>query len=162
MVKKISAKKNYLAAFFIIAFGFSWFFWFFDVLSSFHVITLPFSYMILFIVGAHGPLVAALIMTYKLGGWSAVKDLLRSGFNLRMPLTWWLVILALPVILGGLAWWINGSINDFQFDFTQRIGFQTLSQENISSYKINAYFVLRINFTPDRFKNLCRPICYGG
>ena len=52
-----------LSLFFLITFGFSWFFWMFDVLSSLQMITLPFSYMVFYFIGANGPLVAALIMT---------------------------------------------------------------------------------------------------
>ena len=110
-----SSKKS-LLAFFAITFGFSWFFWLFDVLSSLHVIALPFSYMILFVIGAHGPLVGALVITYQSGGWGAVKTLLKSGFKLRMPLVWWLLILLLPVIFSGLPLWLNVSLNQFQGD----------------------------------------------
>jgi membrane protease YdiL (CAAX protease family) len=107
-----------LNMFFIITFGFSWFFWLFDVLSSLHIITLPFSYMVFFFVGANGPLVAALIMTYKSGGWQAVKALIKAGFNLRMPLVWWAIILLLPLALSALALGVNVYLNDFQFDNT--------------------------------------------
>ena len=111
-------KTRQLLAFFALAYAFSWFFWLFDVLNGAKIITLPFSYFLLFVIGAHGPLFAALVLTGKLEGWAGVKNLLKSGFNLKMPLTWWLVSLILPAVLSGLALWINVSLNYFQFDQT--------------------------------------------
>ncbi len=116
METKKPASNNSLLAYFAITLGFSWFFWLFDVLASLHIITLPFSYMIFFVIGAHGPLVAALVMTYKLGGWGAVKALLKSGFKMRMALIWWVIVLVLPIILSGASLWLNVSLNHFQFD----------------------------------------------
>jgi len=80
------------------------------------VINLPFSYFVLTTIGAHGPLVAALVMTGKLEGWAGIKSLFKSGFKLRIPLKWWLIILILPALLSGLALWVNVSLNNFQFD----------------------------------------------
>lgn len=70
------------------------------------------------VIGAHGPLVGALAMTCRSKGWIGVKDLVRSGFRLRMPLAWWLLILATPAALGFLAVWLNLYLNGFQFDKT--------------------------------------------
>ena len=86
MDNKTWLSKNQLVAFFLIAFGFSWFFWLFDVLDGMKVVTLPFSYFVLYTAGAHGPLVAALVMTGKLEGWTGIKALIKSGFQLRIPL----------------------------------------------------------------------------
>jgi membrane protease YdiL (CAAX protease family) len=74
--------------------------------------------MVFFILGAHGPLAAALIMTFKEGGWTAVKALLKSGFNFRMRFFWWLILLIIPTAIGGLTLWINVTKNNFQFDNT--------------------------------------------
>lgn len=107
---------NPLLAFFLIAFSFSWFFWSFGVLDGMKIITLPVTTFVFSVVGAHGPLVAALIMTGRVEGWPGIKSLLKSGFNLRIPLVWWLLILLLPAILGAVTLWANVALNDFKFD----------------------------------------------
>ncbi|MGC9356252.1 MAG: CPBP family intramembrane glutamic endopeptidase [Anaerolineae bacterium] len=113
-----SPSKGSLLGYFILAFGFSWFFWLFGVLASQGVLSLPFPNLVVVVIGAHGPLVASLILTYREEGWAAVKNLLRSGFRLRMGLIWWLVSLVIPLVLTGLAMWINLSLSDFQPDLT--------------------------------------------
>ena len=105
-----------LLSFFILAFGFSWLAWLPAVLSTLGLFSLSIPNTVWVIIGAHGPLVSSLILTYKSGGWPAVKHLIRSGFDLRMALRWWLAILAIPVVLAGLAIWVNVSLNGFQPD----------------------------------------------
>jgi len=105
-----------LLSFFILAFGFSWLAWLPAILSTLGLFSLPIPNTVWVIIGAHGPLVSSLILTYKSGGLTAVKQLIRSGFNLRMALRWWLAILAIPVVLAGLAIWVNVSLNGFQPD----------------------------------------------
>lgn len=107
-----------LTAFFLIAFAFSWLFWLVPVLSSSGFFSLAIPNMAWVIVGAHGPLVAALILVYRSAGWGAVKQLIRSGFNLRMSAVWWLFILFVPVVLAGLAVWLNIILTDYQPDTT--------------------------------------------
>ncbi len=102
--------------FFILAFVFSWFFWLFGVLSSLEIIHLPVPNMAWVVIGAHGPLFASLVLTYRQGGWQAVKELIRSGFQLRMKAIWWISILVLPFILAALAMWINMGLSDYQPD----------------------------------------------
>ena len=116
-MENFSSQNNRpLLAFFLIAFGFSWFFWLFDVLNSLQVIQLPFSYMVFFAIGANGPLVAALVMSWRLGGWAEVKRLIRSGFNLHMKFIWWFLIFLIPIVISAVCLWINVSQNGFQFD----------------------------------------------
>lgn len=107
-----------LVRFFIIAFGFSWLFWLPPVLSSLGFLSLPVPNMVWVIIGAHGPLFAASALTYRSGGWAAVKQLIRSGFNLRMSLGWWLAIILIPVVLAGMAVRANVLLNGFQPDTT--------------------------------------------
>lgn len=102
--------------FFILAFGFSWLLWLPPVLSSFGFFALPVPNMVWVIIGAHGPLFASLVLTYRSGGWPAVKQLMRSGFNLRMTAGWWLAIIFIPAVLAGAAVWINVVLNDYQPD----------------------------------------------
>jgi membrane protease YdiL (CAAX protease family) len=110
--------KQPLLWFFLITFGFSWFFWSIDILNSLKVIELPFSYMLFFAIGANGPLVGALVMSGLIGGWREVKRLIRSGFNLRMRFIWWFLIFLIPAVISALALWVNFSLNGFQFDNT--------------------------------------------
>ena len=114
---KQSAISN-LAAFFILTFAFTWFFWLFGVLSSLGIITFSVPNLIWVVIGAHGPLVVSFWLTYKMSGLPAVKKLLLSGFQLRMKLVWWFVILAVPFILAGLSFWINMARGDFAPDTT--------------------------------------------
>lgn len=118
MVNPKSSSASSLIWFFIITFGFSWLFWLFPVLASRGFFALPLPNMVWVILGAHGPLFASVILTSKSGGWAAVKQLLRSGFNLRMALRWWLIILIIPFVLTGLAVWVNVAFNNFQPDTT--------------------------------------------
>lgn len=112
-----SSNKS-LISFFVWAFAFSWAFWGIAVLGSLGVFTLPFPNMVLVIIGAHGPLVSSMALTYKAGGWTAVRKFLRSGFDLRLGLIWWLVILSLPFLLAALAVQINVAQSGFQPDST--------------------------------------------
>lgn len=114
---KSSSTKS-LLWFFLLAFGFSWLIWLPPVLSSIGFFSLPVPHMAWVIMGAHGPLFASVVLTYKSGGWAAVKQLIRSGFELRMALGWWLAIIFIPVVLTGVAVWINVVLNDYQPDTT--------------------------------------------
>lgn len=104
--------------FFALAFGFSWLFWLAPVLSSFGLLSLPIPYMVWVIIGAHGPLFASVVLTSRSGGWTAVKQLIRSGFNLRMAAGWWFAILFIPLVLTGIAVWVNVALNGYQPDTT--------------------------------------------
>lgn len=107
-----------LILFLVLTFGFSWLFWLTPVLESFGFFSLPVPNIVWLFIGAHGPLFASLVLTYKSGGLSAVKQLIRSGFNLRMKVGWWLVIIFIPVVLTGIAVWVNVILNDYQPDTT--------------------------------------------
>lgn len=92
-----------LAAYFILAFGFSWLFWLLAVLTSSGALTLPIPQFAWVVAGAHGPLFAAVWLTQRAAGWGGAWRLLRSGFNLRMGWVWWLAILILPQLLSAAA-----------------------------------------------------------
>jgi uncharacterized protein len=118
MTNSRTPSNHFLLSFFLFAFGFSWLFWLPAVLSSFGLLSLPFSNIVWVAIGAHGPLFASLILSYRSGGWVAVKQLVRSGFDLRMAPVWWLAILFIPVTLAGLAVWANILLNGYQPDTT--------------------------------------------
>lgn len=111
-------KSQSLTRFFVITFVFSWLFWLPLVLASLGVIELPIPNSVWVIVGAHGPLFASVFLTQKESGWKAVGQLIRSGFNIRMAWKWWLVILLIPVVLNGLAVWLNVRLNGYQPDLS--------------------------------------------
>lgn len=102
----------------MLTFAFTWFFWLFGILSSLNIIPSPAPNLAWVFIGAHGPLVASFWLTYKASGLPAVKKLLLSGFQLRMRLVWWVVILAVPFLLAGVAFWVNMSTGDFKPDTT--------------------------------------------
>jgi uncharacterized protein len=117
----VSGKQTAISnlwAFFILTFSFTWLFWVFGILSSLGIITFHVPYLVWVVIGAHGPLVASFWLTFKASGLPAVKKLLLSGFQLRMRLVWWAVILAVPFLLAGLAFWVNMSSGDFNPDTT--------------------------------------------
>ena len=111
-----SSVTHPLLWFFLLAFGFSWLFWLPVVLVSFELFPLALPNMVWVVIGAHGPLFASLVLSYKSGGWVAVTRLIRSGFNLRMALGWWLAIIFIPVVLAGKAVWVNIVLNGYQPD----------------------------------------------
>ena len=110
--------NSYLSAFFILTFAFTWFFWLIGILTSLDIIAPPVPSLVWVVIGAHGPLVASFWLTYKASGLPAVKKLLLSGFQLRMKLVWWAVILVAPFLLAGAAFWVNISTGDFKPDTT--------------------------------------------
>ena len=113
-----SSSTNSLIWYFVLAFGFSWLFWLWPVLASRGVLSLPIPNMGWVLIGAHGPLFASVVLTSRSGGWTAVRQLIRSGFDLRMKLGWWLAIILIPFALAGFAVWINVALNGYQLDTT--------------------------------------------
>ena len=113
-----SATVRYLIKYFTLAFGFSWLFWLPAVLATRDSLSVVVPNLAWVVIGAHGPLFAAGILTYRAGGWQAVRQLIRSGFRLRMSIAWWLIILLLPVLLSGAAVWLNVVLNGYRPDTT--------------------------------------------
>lgn len=109
---------NAILSFFGIALGFSWLFWTIGILASYGLVSVFVPNMVLVAIGAHGPLVAALFLTGRKSGWREVKALLRSGFDFRMQWYMWVLILLLPVLLTGIAVWINVYRSGFILDRT--------------------------------------------
>ena len=83
-------RRHQLAAFVVLAYALSWWAWVWFRLDRENV-------------GAPilpvGPLLAALIVLFLVGGWPEVKDLLRSIVRWRVGWVWYLVALGLPVAL---------------------------------------------------------------
>lgn len=82
---------NDLSLFFIIAFGWSWFFWALQILGI-NLYVAPF-----------GPFVGAFILTYLKTGVAGTRDLLKKGFDPRIGKVWYLPILLLWPSIAGLS-----------------------------------------------------------
>ncbi|MBS7619387.1 CPBP family intramembrane metalloprotease [Candidatus Bathyarchaeota archaeon] len=83
-----SEGKN-LLLFFLIAFAWSWFFWFLQMWG------------LNFYVAPFGPFVAAFLLTFKNEGKFGAKELLKNGFDPRIEKIWYLPsFLLIPAIAG--------------------------------------------------------------
>ena len=91
-------RRHQLAAFVVLAYALSWWAWIWYRLDRENV-------------GAPilpvGPLLAALIVLFLVGGWPEVRDLLRSIVRWRVGWVWYLVALGLPVALTLTALGLN-------------------------------------------------------
>lgn len=100
-----SAPRRELWAFFLLTFAFSWLLWTPLALAAQGIALPPALLAFLespFNPAAFGPLVAALLLTWRRDGWRGVGALLRRGVSLRFGKVWLLVVLLLPpVIFGG-------------------------------------------------------------
>ena len=91
-------RRHQLAAFVVLAYALSWWAWIWYRLDSENV-GAPILPM--------GPLLAALIVLFLVGGWPEVKDLLQSIVRWRVGWVWYLVALGLPVALTLTALGLN-------------------------------------------------------
>jgi membrane protease YdiL (CAAX protease family) len=94
-------------AFTLIAFGVSWLVWSPAVLATYGLIDSPLPLEILTVLviflGAHGPLIAALLLTARQEGRDGVRRLLRRGLQWRIGLAPFLLIVGLPFVASALA-----------------------------------------------------------
>lgn len=101
-----------------ISYGFTWLIWLPGVLSSCGIIQ-EIPWPPFFAIGACGPMVAAIIVLHREGGWPRVRSWLRQGFQKKFGWQWWLCILAAPLLLPPLALWIftltGGEITNLLF-----------------------------------------------
>lgn len=83
------SEKGNLMLFFLMAFGWSWSFWFLQM-AGINLYVAPF-----------GPFVAAFVMTYIREGKEGVKKILKRGFDPRIGKVWYIpVFLLWPLITG--------------------------------------------------------------
>jgi membrane protease YdiL (CAAX protease family) len=66
-------------------------------------------WVLIFLPGAYGPTLAALILTARAGGVVAVKELLRKFLVWRVPLIWYAFALLIPILVVALAVACSGS-----------------------------------------------------
>jgi uncharacterized protein len=99
--------------FFLITFAFTWFFWAIAVLDSAGWFELPVPAFAFAVIGAHGPLVASIVVVRGEGGWPAVRRLLRSGLDPRVAPGYFALMLAGPFVLAGIAFGLASPTTDF-------------------------------------------------
>jgi membrane protease YdiL (CAAX protease family) len=104
--------------YFTVTFGFSWLFWLPDVLDTLGVIKLPVPRELFLALGILGPLVGAVRVNYKKGGWRAVRALFTRSIDTRFGLAWWLVILIVPFIATLLAYVVLCRLQDQAVDLS--------------------------------------------
>ncbi len=69
--------------------------------------TLPW-WTVVFLPGAYGPSIAALILAGRRGGRPAVAELLRSLIRWRLPISLYLAVLLTPPAMTAVATWLSG------------------------------------------------------
>ena len=103
-------KKRNVWLFFIITFAFSWLVWLPYVLSGFNVIelseTVQSMMTLAVVIGAFGPMIAALILIRVKEGKSGIKEYFRRAFNFKTKAIYYLMALLIPVIITAAAHYI--------------------------------------------------------
>jgi len=71
-----------------------------EILSNFTDMVLPVGLVLpIVIIGAFGPLVSSVWLTYKSGGWKAAKTFLKRGLKIKeVPVFVWLAMFLIPII----------------------------------------------------------------
>lgn len=97
-------------AFFILTFICSWLLWLPFVLAGFGVIQLPESVSSLMtlavMLGAFGPLLAAIILIVRKDGRSGVKKFFRTAFNFRVKPIYYVLAFLLPLLITAVSHYI--------------------------------------------------------
>lgn len=97
---QVKSESSNLLLFFLIAFAWSWLFWFLQM-GGLNLYVAPF-----------GPFVAAFYLTFRNEGKQGVKELLKKGFDPRIGKIWYIPIFFLMPIIAGfsllLAWLSEG------------------------------------------------------
>lgn len=93
--------------FFLLTFTYAWLLWLPFVLSGFGVIQLSNNVAnlmaIAVMLGAFGPLIAAVILIVRKNGWSGVKYFFIAAFNLRVKPIYYVLAFLLPVLITAVA-----------------------------------------------------------
>jgi membrane protease YdiL (CAAX protease family) len=90
--------------YFLVTFGFSWLCWLPDVLDTSGVIKLLLPRELFLVLGVMGPLVSAVWVTFKKGGWKAVRSFFARSIDARFEVIWWLIIMIVPFMVTTLAY----------------------------------------------------------
>jgi membrane protease YdiL (CAAX protease family) len=104
--------------YFLIAFGWSWLFWSPLVLETLGVIKLPLPREVFLLLSILGPLLGAMWVNHKKGGWKTVGSLFLRAIDFRFKWTWWLAIIILPFVVSTMAFIIYCLIKDLPVDLS--------------------------------------------
>ncbi len=92
--------------FFLLTFAYSWLIWIPSVLDGIGV-NLPFDVskysLVVVVIGAFAPLLAAITLVAKESGWKGTKAFLGQAFNFRFKPIYLVVALALPLLIHAIA-----------------------------------------------------------
>ncbi len=106
-------KAHPLAAYFGLAFTFTWLILSPGVAATFGLLNFAFEGTVLTIASGIGPLLAALLVTRIVAGKSGVRQMLGSLFARRVQVKWWaaalMLIAGLFAISATLSWFISGA-----------------------------------------------------
>lgn len=106
-------KKN-IILYFVICYGWSWLIWLPFVLPTFHFYemteALQSLIMLAVMLGAFGPLVSAVILTYKEGGRKGLKQYFKMCFNLKVKYQYYLLAIVLSLGITALVHFVLTSL----------------------------------------------------
>ena len=92
--------------FFLLTFAYSWIIWIPSVLDGIGI-DLPFNVtgysMIVVIIGAFAPLLAAITLVARQAGWKGVKAFISQAFDFRLKPLYLVIALVLPIIIHALV-----------------------------------------------------------
>jgi membrane protease YdiL (CAAX protease family) len=89
--------------FFILTFLITWICWLPGVLDTIGWIPIPLPWGVFYLLGILGPLISALILTYRSGGKPAIKKIFSSAINFHFAWYWYLLIFILPLMVPASA-----------------------------------------------------------
>ena len=99
--------------FFLLTFAYSWIIWIPSVLDGIGI-ELPFSVtgysIVVVIIGAFAPMMAAITLVVREAGWQGIKKFLGRAFDFRFKPVYWVVALALPVLIHAIAHYLAPAI----------------------------------------------------
>lgn len=106
-MKNTNMSKRNVWLFFVVTFVFSWLLWSPFVLSGFGIIHLPESISSLMtlavMLGAFGPMIAAMILIGQKEGRSGIKTFFRNAFSFRIKPIYYLTAVLIPVLITAVA-----------------------------------------------------------
>ncbi|MEE4195401.1 MAG: CPBP family intramembrane glutamic endopeptidase [Anaerolineae bacterium] len=117
MTESQSTSRSVLT-FLLICYGFTWVVWLPGVLSSYGILpNLPWPPF--FGIGTFGPMVSAVWILKKEGGWAKVKEWLNTGFRKKVGWRWWVILITVSLLTPPLGLWLfsltGGEIAEISF-----------------------------------------------
>lgn len=92
--------------FFLLTFAYSWIIWLPSVLDGVGV-KLPFDVagysMVVVIIGAFAPLLAALTLVWRQGNWQGIKAFLKRAVDFQVRPVYWMIAFLLPLVIHGIS-----------------------------------------------------------